>query len=157
MRQAKLAAMGFLITLALYALSATMASAQPTAKCEPKTTGSPTLAMLCIENKSGELLVLGLPALETIELLAKKIAGSESKLVGEASGLEIICETASATALADGTPLASATLIEAIVVFTGCKTHVSGCTLDSGEIRSELLVGTSLTSEEGKIEFLPAA
>jgi|HubBroStandDraft_6_1064221.scaffolds.fasta_scaffold467060_1 hypothetical protein len=157
MRQAKLIAMGCLITLALCALSATMASAQPTAKCEPKLTGTPSLTMICIENKSGELLVLGLPALETIELLAKKVAATESFLRGEASGIEITCSNVTVTALADGTPLASASFIEVIDIFTGCKTNVPGCTLDNEEIRTELLVGNLLTTEDGKIEFTPAA
>src|SRR5580704_4192405 len=157
MHKIRLLMLSVLGALALSAISASMASAQPVAKCEPKLTGAPSLTMICIENLSGELLVLGLPALETIEFLAKKVAASESKLLGEDSGLEITCKNATATALADGTPLASATLIEAIVEFTECTVNAAGCTLDNGTIRTNLLVGTALTNEDGKIEFTPAA
>lgn len=153
MSRIRLLVVSMLGVVALTAISAATASAQPTIKCEPNGT-TKTLSMVCVQNSAGELLTLGLPSLETIELLATKTAGTESELKSTA-GLQILCSKATSTALADGTPAGSATLIEALVTFTGCTVDNAKCTLNKEEIKTELLIGTPL-NVDGVIEFKPA-
>jgi hypothetical protein len=152
MTRIKLLLLSVLGILALTTMAAATASAEPTVTCTPTGNSSHTLTTACIQNSAGALLTLGLPALETIELLAKKIPNTNSKLVTE-SGLEITCTEAVSTSLIDGSPTESASLIEALVTFTGCTVNIPNCELDNGEIKTELLAGTPAATLDGQILF----
>lgn len=142
----------------LSAVASSAASAQPTAKCEPNGNTTHTLSMACVQNTAGELLVLGLPSLETILVLSKKEAGTVAVLKA-ASGLEITCTAATNEGLLDGSPTESASQIELIVTFTGCTPAApEHCALENGTIKTELLTATSEIPNvtDGLLLFKPA-
>jgi hypothetical protein len=142
--------------LMLAAIAPTAVSAQPTAKCTPNGT-TKTLSMLCVQNSAGELLVLGLPALETIEVLGKDKPGTDWSLtVMEGIKFKVFCTGVPMTALADGSPTASAQFIEMTIAFETCEeTEPPECTLAGTKVQSELLLGT-IGNEDGDITFTPA-
>lgn len=156
MSRSKRIVLGMLGALVLAAIaSSTTAYAQPTAKCEPNGT-TKTLSMLCVQNSAAELLVLGLPALETIEILGKDKPGTDWSLtVMEGIKFKVFCTGVPMTALADGGPAASAQFIEMSIAFETCEeTEPPECRLAGTKVQSELLLGT-IGSEDGDITFAP--
>jgi hypothetical protein len=140
--------------LVLGAVASTVASAQPTATCTPNG-GTKTLTMACIETLSATLLVLGLPAAESIEVLSFKEELTESKLVSPGLSSEIICKEAANTGILDGNPTTSAELLKLVVVFSGCEIpKPAGCSIP-GTITTRSLDATASTTEDGDLTFLP--
>jgi hypothetical protein len=167
MSRVKLLIVTALGVLALSAIASSAAFAEPTAKCEKLGT-KPALTQICVQNKAGELLVLGLPALETIEFLATQEGLVHELTIKE--GPTISCAKGSATGLVDGQPTESALLEKVKIVFTECivKTNEAECEVLSdgpgttgtpGVIESEALDADfqNQSTEDGAIEFLPEA
>jgi hypothetical protein len=154
MSKIRLLMISVLGVLVLGAVASTVASAQPTATCTPS--GTKTLTMACIETLSATLLVLGLPAAESIEVLSKKEAGTGSKLVTPSlSSTEITCTEAANTGTLDGNPTTSAELLKLVVVFTGCTVpSPAGCSIMGGTITTKSLDAVP-SNEEGDLIFLP--
>jgi hypothetical protein len=140
--------------LVLGAVASTVASAQPTATCTPNGT-TKTLTQVCIETLSGTLLVLGLPAAESIEVLSKKEPETASNLITPSLSSEITCTEATNTGTLDGNPTTSAELLKLIVVFSGCTIpKPAGCSIP-GTITTKSLDATVSTTEDGDLTFLP--
>jgi hypothetical protein len=153
MSRIRLLTVSVLGVLMLGAVASTAAFAQPTATCTPNG-GTKTLTMACIETLSATLLVLGLPAAESIEVLGKKEEGTESSLVSPGTGLEFICTGATKTGTLDGNPTTSAELLKLVVVFSGCTIpKPAGCSIP-GTITTRSLEAT-VSTEDGDLTFLP--
>ena len=156
MSRIRLLLLGVLGALAVSAVASSSALAVgPTAKCEKLGTLE-TFVQGCIETlTAGELLVLGLPALETILLLSKKEPATANSLLGS-NGLKIECTEAENEGLVDGSPSGSVLIEQILIVFTGCTVpEPANCALSNGTIRTELLAGAvlSVASEEADIDF----
>jgi hypothetical protein len=131
----------------LGATGSPVAFAEPTGKCEKLGT-KPALTEVCVQNKAGELFVLGLPSLETIEFLATQEAGKPHEWV-VTGGPTINCKKAAVTGLVDGQPTESTLLEKVKIVF-------SECDLSSNEAECEILSdGPGTTGTPGVIEWEP--
>jgi hypothetical protein len=143
--------------------SVTVASAQPTSTCTPNG-GVKTLSMLCVQNNAGTLLVVGLPALETITVLGTKEAGTKEKeetefLLNEETEkevrLSITCTAVAMEGTFDGSPVASASIEAATFTFSGCAvTTPAHCALENNGFKTHSLTGT-ISNEDGDITFKP--
>jgi hypothetical protein len=140
--------------VAMSAIASTVAYAEPTATCTPNGTNK-QLTMPCIETLSGTLLVLGLPSLETIEVLSHKEPATEAKLVSPGLGMEITCPEITWIAIFDGSPNAGVDLLAVIIIFTGCSIpKPAGCSIP-GTITSKPVHATVSASEDGDFTFVP--
>jgi hypothetical protein len=163
MAKYRLVLIGVLSTLALSAVTATAAYAEPLSTCESLGT-TLTLTQICLLTLSGTLLVLGLPGLETLNILGKQIGAVHEWVTTIAGGEKLAneCNNATVSGLVDGTPLASASLLSLQVKYTECtiKTPANCIVLSAagieGEILTELLVGT-IGAENGDLTLLPAS
>ena len=145
-----------LVMLGVFALSAmasAVASAEPTASCTPNG-GTKTLSMLCVEAKSKTLLVVGLPAAETITVLGEKEAATASSLV-ESNGLEVTCTAVDIAAELDGLLATSFLVVKVTVEFLNCTVpKPAHCAVSEGKITTNNLVGET-SNEDGDITFKP--
>jgi hypothetical protein len=140
--------------LVLGAVASTVAFAQPTVTCTPNG-GTKTLTMACIETLSATLLVLGLPAAESIEVLSNKEPQTESKFFSSGFGSEITCTEVTNTGVLDGNPTTSAGLLKLVLVFSGCTIpRPAGCTIP-GTITTKSLDATVSTTEDRDLTLLP--
>jgi hypothetical protein len=164
MSRVKLLLAGLLGALLLSAIGSAAAFAEPTAKCTPNG-GVKALTMVCVQKTNGELFVLGLPSLETIEFLGEQLDELPHEL--DAAGITISCNEGLAHGLIDGNPTESALIEGTILHFEECV--VVGLEMEcevlsdpggtAGLIETTTLIADfeNESSEDGAIVFKPAS